>query len=268
MSGTRSTVTKAPATSRAPAGGNFTLVVAVHGIRGQAGGAVEHAERIAASGRFEDVRVACLKGTPELADVVADLACREVVLAPLLMAEGYTLKAIRKRLAPIEPALGSFLVAPPLGAHPGLADKILATAKNACREKGWPLDRTDLLIAAHGTRRDTNSGRSAFDHVETIRKRNIFAAVRTGFLDQDPKLADVFARSCACHHIVVGLFIDRGEHGEEDIPAILSEIDPNAVYTGPIGADPHVTTLLVEQIEAVTVDCSVLPGISEPGEGQ
>lgn len=253
MSGTKSTATKAPAISRTPARGNLALVIAVHGIRGHAGGGVDHAERIAASGRFGDMRVACLKGTPELGDVVADLAGRDVILAPLLMTDGYTLKAMKRQLEPIIPTLRSLTTAAPLGVHPGLADQIIETANKACREKNWPLAETDLLIAAHGTRRDPNSGRSAFDHVETIAARKIFAAVRTGFLDQAPMLKDVIAASRACH-VVVGLFIDRGEHGEEDIPAILAETDPDAVYTGPIGIGSRVTDLLLSQIDAALAE--------------
>lgn len=259
MSGTRSAATKAPVTrgpllarQRDP-----VLVIAVHGIRGQAGGAVDHAKRVAATGRFKDVRVACLKGTPELGEVVTDLAGRDVVLAPLLMAEGYTLKAMQRRLSSIEPTLGSLRVAAPLGAHPALADLIIDTAADACRERGWPLGRTDLLIAAHGTRRDPSSGKSAFDHVETIEERATFAAVRTGFLDQSPTLADVVAASRACHHVVVGLFIDRGEHGEEDIPAILETADPTANYTGPLGVDPRITDLLLAQVDAARMSGEV-----------
>ena len=238
---------KAPATDRTSV--SATLVIAVHGIRGQAGCAVELAARIADSGRFSAVRVACLKGRPELGNVVADLAGQDVIVAPLLMADGYTLKAMRRKFDPIAPALKSLTVAPPLGIHPELADLIVDKAKNACRKKGWRHDQTDFLIAAHGTRRDPNSGKSAFDHVETIRAQNTFATVRTGFLDQDPTLKDVIAERRAYHHVVVGLFIDRGEHGEEDIPGILSEADPEAVYTGPIGADPGIAGLLLDQIE-------------------
>ncbi len=247
---------KAPATDRTPIRDHLALVIAVHGIRGQAGCAVDHAKRLAGSGRFADPRVACLKGTPSLPEVFADLAGRDVVLAPLLMADGYTLKAMRRVLEPIAPTLRSLTIAPPLGLHPGLADLMIETAKSACRRQGWPPADTDLLIAAHGTRRDPNSGRSAFDHVETIRAENLFAAVRTGFLDQDPKLADVAAASRACH-VVVGLFIDRGEHGEEDIPAILGETNPEAVYTGPIGADARVGDLLLDQVEQVLSEPSV-----------
>ncbi len=250
---------KAPATDRASVAA--TLVIAVHGIRGQAGGAVDHAECIARSGRFADVRVACLKGTPALIDVVGDLVRQDVILAPLLMADGYTLKAMRRQLEPIMPTLRSFDIAPPLGVHPKLADLIVEKAKDACRGKGWPFDQTDLFIAAHGTRRDPNSGKSAFDHVVTIRAWNIFAAVRTGFLDQVPTLAEVTAASRACH-VVVGLFIDRGEHGEEDIPEILSKTDPDAIYAGPIGVDPCITDLLIEQAEAVCMGLLAEPKTS------
>ncbi len=249
MSGTKSTATKAPAISRSPARDHLALVIAVHGIRGHAGGALAQADRIAATRLFGEVRVACLKGTPELGDVVADLAGQDVILAPLLMAEGYTLKAMQKRLEPIESMLGNLSIAAPLGVHPGLADLIIKAAADACRERGWPLAETDLLIAAHGTRRDPNSGKSALDHVEIIRAKKIFAAVQTGFLDQDPTLKEVIAASRACHHVAVGLFIDRGEHGEEDIPVILDQIDPAAIYTGPIGLDSGITELLLKQIE-------------------
>jgi sirohydrochlorin cobaltochelatase len=232
-------------------------VIAVHGIRGQAGGAQDHAERIAECGRFPDARVACLRGTPELGEVVAELAGRDVILAPLLMAEGYTLRAMHKRLAPIEPTLGTLTAAAPPGAHPALADLMIHAAADACRERSWPLARTDLLIAAHGTRRDPNSGRSTFDHVETIAKRSIFATVRAGFLDQDPTLADVVAARRACHTLTVGLFIDRGEHGEEDIPSILAAAAPAAVYTGPIGTDPRITALLLAQADAALAKASI-----------
>jgi sirohydrochlorin ferrochelatase len=244
-------------------------VIAVHGIRGQAGCAVEHAKRITGDGQFagngrldsrgpfDDVRVACLKGTPSLPEVFADLDGRDVILTPLLMADGYTLKAMRRQLAPLTPTLRSLIIAPPLGVHPRLAELIVTIATDTCRARGWPLAETDLLIAAHGTRRDPNSGKSAFDHVEAIRAKNIFAAVRTGFLDQPPMLADVTAASRACHHVAVGLFIDCGEHGEEDIPEILNEVDPEAIYTGPIGADPRVTDLLLDQTEDALAKQSV-----------
>ena len=242
---------KAPVTDGATV--TASLVIAVHGIRGQAGCAVEHAKRIVGSGRFADVRVACLKGGPHLPDAVADLAGQNVVLAPLLIADGYTLKAMRSQLAPVQPMLRSLTVAPPLGLHPRLADLIVDTARDACHAHGWKPADTDLLIAAHGTRRDPNSGKSAFDHVETIRARRLFAAVRNGFLDQDPTLAEVTAASRAYHHVAVGLFIDRGEHGEEDIPGILKEVDPDAIYTGPIGVDAGVTDLLLDQIDGVRI---------------
>ncbi|NJO37719.1 MAG: hypothetical protein HC871_08985, partial [Rhizobiales bacterium] len=210
--------------------------------------------RLAVCGRFADVRVACLKGTPSLDEVFADLAGRDVILAPLLMADGYTLKAMRRKLEPIAPTLRSLAVAPPLGLHPGLADLIVETAADACHISGWPLADTDLLIAAHGTRRDPNSGSTAFDHVEAIHRRKIFAAVRTGFLDQTPTLAEVTAAGRARHHIAVGLFIDRGEHGEEDIPEILAGTDPDAIYTGPVGTDPRTTALLLDQIDRVLAE--------------
>ena len=47
--------------------------------------------------------------------------------------------------------------------------------------------------------------------------------------------------------VVVGLFVDAGEHGEEDIPALLAPAGERAVYAARIGPDPLVTELLLDQ---------------------
>ena len=242
---------KAPATS----GGGLpiTLVIMVHGIRGHAGVALEHARCIAASGRFDDVRVACQRGRPDLVDVVGDLVGRHVVLAPLLMAKGYTFKVMLDRLEPFRRRLASLTVAEPLGLHPGLSGLITTIAHRICAERHWSPVETGLIVAAHGTQRDPGSGQGACGHVAHIKKHPTFASVDAGFLDQPPCLAEVVAAGKARHHVAVGLFIDRGEHGEEDIPHILRGIDPQAAYSGPVGVDPAMGQLLIEQIDAVVV---------------
>ncbi len=240
---------KAPATS---AGGRApTLVIVVHGIRGHAGVALEHARRIAAGGRFDEVRVACQKGAPDLADVIAGLGGRHVVLAPLLMAKGYTFKAMLERLAPLRRRLASLAVAEPLGVHRGVPCLITTIACRVCAVQRWSPAETGLIVAAHGTRRDPGSGQGTWGHVAQIKKRSRFESVEAGFLDQTPSLSEAIAASAARHHVAVGLFVDRGEHGEEDIPRILQRVDPEAAYSGPIGVDPAMGALLLDQVGAV-----------------
>jgi sirohydrochlorin ferrochelatase len=54
----------------------------------------------------------------------------------------------------------------------------------------------------------------------------------------------------ARHCVAVGLFVDAGEHGEEDIPALLAPAGERAVYAGPIGPDPLITELILDQAYA------------------
>ena len=48
--------------------------------------------------------------------------------------------------------------------------------------------------------------------------------------------------------VAIGLFVDAGEHGEEDVPALLGD---RAAYAGPMGPDPLVTDLIsLDQVHA------------------
>lgn len=54
--------------------------------------------------------------------------------------------------------------------------------------------------------------------------------------------------------LVLGVHGIRGgpgcarEHGEEDIPALLEGVGKHALYTGPVGVDPMVPDLVLDQI--------------------
>jgi len=71
--------------------------------------------------------------------------------------------------------------------------------------------------------------------------------VASAFLDEPPHVAEALAAVRARQSVAVGLFMDAGEHGEEDIPALLAPAGGRAAYAGPIGIDPLVTELILEQ---------------------
>src|SRR5918992_5407961 len=96
---------------------NAALVLCTHGIRGGVGSAAEHAERIAGRGLLAEVRACAHKGAPGLAEVVSAIAAPELVFMPLLMAEGYTLDAMRRKLrSAVRPSSRATLCRP-VGAH-------------------------------------------------------------------------------------------------------------------------------------------------------
>jgi sirohydrochlorin cobaltochelatase len=239
---------RAPATERRL--GEAALVLCAHGIRGGVGGAAEHAARIAASGVFGEVRACALKGAPGLSEVLAAVRAPEVVFAPLLMAEGYTLQAMLRKLEGATEPPRPITVCRPIGVHPRLADMIASRAGALCAAKGWQPADTALLIVGHGTDRHPDSGVTARRHAAQIAARGIFAEVVTGFLDERPLVPEALRALRAPQCVAVGLFVDAGEHGEDDIPALLAPAGERAVYAGPIGQDPVVTELILDQAYA------------------
>lgn len=239
---------RAPATERRL--GAAALVLCAHGIRGGVGGAAEHAVRIGARGLFAEVHACALKGAPGLSEVMAAVRAREVVFAPLLMAEGYTLQAMLRKLERATEPPRPITVCRPIGVHPRLAEMIAGRAGALCAAKGWRSADTALLIVGHGTERHRDSGVTARRHAAQIAARRIFAEVATGFLDERPLVPEALGALSAPHCVAVGMFVDAGEHGEEDIPALLAPVGARAVYAGPIGPDPLVTELILDQAYA------------------
>jgi sirohydrochlorin cobaltochelatase len=240
--------TRAPATERRL--GDAALVLCAHGIRGRVGAAAAHAERIAARGLFAEVHACALKGTPGLIETVADVRAPAVVFAPLLMAEGYTLQAMQRQLGGATDWKARVTVCRPIGVHPGLADMILAKGLALCVTSAWRPADTALLIVGHGTERHPDSGASARRHAAQIAARRRFAEVAVGFLDEAPRVPQTLRRLSVPHCVAVGLFVDAGEHGEEDIPALLAPAGGRAAYAGALGPDPLITEIILDQAQA------------------
>jgi sirohydrochlorin cobaltochelatase len=126
----------------------------------------------------------------------------------------------------------------------------LTKALAQCAAKSWQPSKTALLIAGHGTERHPDSGTSARWHAAQIAARGTFAEVTVAFLDEPPRVPEALGSLASAHCVAVGLFVDAGEHGEEDIPALLAPARGRAVYAGPLGPDPLVTGLILDQVHA------------------
>lgn len=240
--------TRAPATERRLRAA--ALVLCAHGIRGGVGAATEHAARIAARGLFAEVHACALKGRPGLREVIGAVGAPEIVFAPLLMAEGYTLQAMLQRLEGAAAQPTRLTVCRPIGVHPRLAEMIGGKARALCATRGWRPADTALLIVGHGTERHPDSGATARRHAAQIRAQGMFAEVATAFLDERPHVPEALEELDPRPCVAVGLFVDAGEHGEEDIPALLAPAAERALYAGPIGPDPLVTELILDQAHA------------------
>lgn len=232
-------------------GARTALVLCAHGIRGGVGSAGAHAERIARRDLLAEVHACAHKGAPGLVETVAALRAPETVLAPLLMAEGHTLRAMQRKLGRAAKPSGRIVWCRPVGSHPRLSDLMAAKASSSCLDKGWRAKETALLIVGHGTERHPDSGGTALAHAARIAAQGTFAEVAVGFLDEPPHLPEALGRLRAERCVAIGLFVDAGEHGEEDVPALLAPAGDRAVYAGPIGPDPLVSDLILDQVQAV-----------------
>jgi sirohydrochlorin cobaltochelatase len=197
------------------------------------------------------------KGTPDLIETVDAIARkRPVVVVPLLMAAAYTLRAMRTRLEHAFPPGERPLLTRPIGTHPRFADLILNEGRLGCTRRGWQPDASGLLLVGHGTRRDPTSGRTTRRHAAMVMAAKAFQEVGIAFLDEPPSVPEAMARFATSNVVVVGLFLDRGEHGEEDIPELLQPFGPRTHYTGPVGLDPLVPALVLDQLRALAADAA------------
>jgi len=226
------------------------LVLCVHGIRGGPGVAAEHARAFEQRGLFAEVAACCHKGEPGLLDTLARIRSPRVFLMPLLMAEGFTLRAMLRKVEPVLRSRAGLALCRAVGTHARFAAMMAMRGRAECAQRGWPTSRTGLLIAGHGTRRDAGSAATARDHAATIEQQGLFGEVAVAFLDEPPTIPAALSERRMPHCVAVGLFVDRGEHGEEDIPELLALAGDRAAYAGPVGTDPNVVGLILDQVRA------------------
>lgn len=251
MSATRSNAPRAPATEHVWK--DAALVLCAHGIRGGPGVAVEHARAIERRGLFAEVAAACHKGRPGALETLAEIRSPRVFVVPLLMAEGFTLRTMLRKLEPALRSKAGLMLCRPVGVHPHFSLMMARRALAVCARRRWRPSRTSLVIAGHGTRRDANSGATARDHAKQIEDMELFGEVVVAFLDEPPAVPEVLSELRMPQCVAVGLFLDRGEHGEEDVPKLLAPAGERAAYAGPVGTDPRVVELVLDQVRVAAV---------------
>jgi sirohydrochlorin cobaltochelatase len=141
-----------------------------------------------------------------------------------------------------------------------------------------------LLVAAHGSHKNSDSARPAFAHVDRIRDAHAVAPVRAAFWKEDPHFREAL-RTLDVHEVyVVPLFVSEGYFTEQVIPRELrlEGWDPDAWdsdgldataatftatdtgqavhYCGPVGTHGSMTDVIVRRAESVTGDPQLGPG--------
>jgi len=212
---------------------------------------LRHAARIRRRGGFAEVRVGCLNDRPAPAAVAAAMRCERVYAVPLLMADGYTARKVMRGLRADPPGPRPEIVAcAPVGCHPGIAGLVAKAARSCCEAHGWAVADCVVVVAGHGTGRDANSKRTTLAHAASLAAAGGFAEVAAAFLEDRPPIAEVLNAFADRPRVMVGLFVDRGVHGEDDMRRLIAGAHGPAAYAGPVGAMPEIAELILDQVAA------------------
>jgi sirohydrochlorin cobaltochelatase len=227
---------------------DIAVILCSHGVNGAPGAATDHAARLRERGLFADVAAACLNGTPAIGAAIDAASVSRIVVVPFLMAAGRAFNTtLPERIAQVRhPERVS--LAEPVGTHPDVTGLIETKAMALAAARGWAVVDVQLVIAAHGTARDPESGIAARAHAARIARNRRFAAVEAGFLDEAPSIEGLLAGRTVPYAIGVGLFADAGPHGGSDAERPFRN-DPGAAYAGPVGPDPALADIVLKRAQ-------------------
>ncbi|WP_293573709.1 sirohydrochlorin chelatase [Phaeobacter sp.] len=170
------------------------------------------------------------------------------VVYPFFMANGwFTANVLPKRLSDV-----ACTITPPFGLDPDLPALACEALREACDSRGWTLEQTRVLLAAHGSARGPKAAEAAEAFADLMRATVPGIDLRTGYVEEDPRIADT-ARDIeqaqpTQNSLCLPFFAQAGEHVRDDIPEALEE----AAYTGDtlpvLGALPAVPALIAKAI--------------------
>ncbi len=232
-----------------------SLVLIGHGshLNGESAvAAYRYAELIRARGLFDEVIEGYWKEEPSLRQVLRTTASTDVTVIPMFISEGYFTETVIPRelglghQGPVPPegiarVIGGRTVryTLPYGVHPGMADVIVARAREVLPELGpdGPADgiETALIVLGHGTTRNENSSRVIYENAARLRERGLFSEVHALFLDEEPRVTGWADLVRAPRVVIVPFFASEGWHTLETIP---EELGLSGVVT-PFADTPH-----------------------------
>ena len=191
-----------------------------------------------------DIRSATLAAPGALDRAVAGLTAP--LIFPFFIADGWFIRtALPDRLAKADVSDATVLT--PFGLLPQVRALAGDTAAAAAQRHGWSRAETVLVIAAHGSGRSAYPARAAGATAEAIAVTHGFAAIRIGFIEEAPYLADE-AADAGLRAICLPLFVARWGHTETDIPEALRKAEFSGVLLDPIGTLPEAPKLIAGTI--------------------
>ncbi|TAN76273.1 MAG: hypothetical protein EPN20_02165 [Magnetospirillum sp.] len=223
---------------------NTALVLVGHGSTRHPDGAVPVlalAEDIRRRGRFAEVVAVFMKQDPPLAAAEHLVSAASVVVVPVFAGKGYYTDILIPRemglTGPVTERAGRrFHYTAPAGTHPRIPGLLACRAEGVATAAGMAVERSALLLIAHGSSRPGGAGDTPRAIAAAIAAMNRFAEVVLVFLEQEPK-AGSWAALATCRDVVaLPLLVAQGMHASQDIPPLFGLA---AGETGPTECDGH-----------------------------
>lgn len=235
----------------------------------------DHAETIAASGRFASVHCAFWKEEPSFRQIWPMIEEREVYIVPNFISEGYfTREVLPRELELTGPTTvrhdGRVLhYCDPVGIHPSMTGLLTKRALEML-DGSVPPEEISLIIVGHGTGLNQKSAEAIKAQVDALRAGPVpFARVLDAYMEEPPFVADWRRLAETTNVVVVPFFIADGLHSYQDIPVMLGiESEPTEAasqrevfrhnphhidgrvlwYSSAIGTDPSLAEVIVDQV--------------------
>lgn len=218
-------------------------VIVSHGQPGDPGPQQQAIEDLAWAVAGHDPAIAVAGATLAMPGALAAVAEDDSLIYPMFMAEGwFTRSELPRRLA--QAGAPGARILRPFGTDPALPGLITAKAHAAAAAQGWGAADTTLLLTAHGSGRSQASFTITTALADRIAPH--FARVVTGFVEQEPFIADA-ARGLT-RAVSLPLFALRAEHVLDDLPAALDRAGFDGPRLDPIGLAPEVPALIAATI--------------------
>ncbi|AUH33800.1 sirohydrochlorin chelatase [Paracoccus tegillarcae] len=180
-----------------------------------------------------------LGATLAMPGALAAAAQNDSLIYPMFMAEGwFTRQQLPKKLA--QAGAPGARILRPFGTDPALPALLTARAHEAAAAQGWRADETTVLLSAHGSQVSQASFTITNQVAGQIAAQ--FARVVTGFVEQEPFLADAAAGLTKA--VSLPFFALRAEHVTDDLPQALDQAGFSGPRLDPIGLAPEVPALI------------------------
>jgi len=266
-----------------------TLALIGHGATVNADSAAptyQHADTLRARGDFADVVECFWKQEPAISAVYRSIHTPRAYAVPLFISEGYFTEEVIPRELGFDPdENGAFnrtvtrhgieiTYCGPVGPHPKMTHALCQRAESILDRHPFPLrpanEKVTLFIAGHGTGNNTKSRVAIEDQVRLIREMRRFADVHAVFMEEEPRLEDIYALAQTKYLVVVPFFISDGLHSYEDIPVLMGEPErvvrqrfekgeptwrnPTerneklAWYSESVGGEPFVADIIIQRV--------------------